>query len=172
MNAVALLRQQLESVHWLQETVMADVTAEASNFNHMGKAIPVGAAYAHSVIAEDMIVSDMLAKRPSIITPTTKTGLSIPMPKQSEWDKHEAWYKTVVVDIPVLREFAKQVYKATDNYLATLKDEDLDVEMDLPGVGKHNLGWLISNFVILHIANLTGEMSAGKGVQGLKGYPF
>ena len=41
--------------------------------------------------------------------------------------------------------------------------------MNVPGMGEQNLVWLISNFVILHIANLTGEISAGKGTQKLKG---
>ncbi|GEM_PF-3622591 len=47
-----------------------------------------------------------------------------------------------------------------------------DKEVDIPGMGKKNLAFIINNFVILHIANLTGEISAAKGVQGLKGYPF
>jgi hypothetical protein len=38
--------------------------------------------------------------------------------------------------------------------------------------GKHKLADVLTNFVILHVANLTGEISAAKGFQGLKGYPF
>lgn len=154
------------------EVTMADVTDSSAHFSNTGKAIPVGAAYAHAVIAEDMVVATMLAKKSPLASDNSKTGLSIPMPSQAEWNKHEQWYKTVKVDLPKLRKFAQRVYKATDDYLATLKDKDLDRVMDVPGMGKQNLAWLISNFVILHIANLTGEVSAIKGVQGLKGYPF
>ncbi len=39
-------------------------------------------------------------------------------------------------------------------------------------MGKAPRAMVISNFVIAHAAHLTGEISAIKGVQGLKGYPF
>lgn len=171
MNAIQLLREQLAIAHETMEATMADVNTSVAHFAEVGKALPVGAAYAHAVIAEDMIIAGMFTKK-TPLAPTAETGLSQPMPPQAEWDKHEEWYRTVKVDLAKLKEFAKQVYKATDAYLATLKDTDLDVEMDMDGMGKHNLAWFLSNFVILHIANLTGEISAAKGVQGLKGYPF
>lgn len=174
MNAVQLLREQLQSAHVTLEATMADVTNKTAHFRAMGEAIPVGAAYAHTILSEDMVVSMMLANKKPIAGDNSKTGVSKPMPSMKEWDKHADWYKTVKIDLPKLRTFAKKVYKATDVYLATLKEKDLDKKMDLSGMGmgKQNLAWLISNFVILHIANLTGEISAAKGIQGLKGYPF
>jgi len=45
------------------------------------------------------------------------------------------------------------------------KKKTLDKEMD-GFMGKHSLGWLVSNVVILHIANLTGEISAAKRSPG------
>ena len=48
------------------------------------------------------------------------------MPDTSQWDKHEEWYKKVKVDLPKLKKYAAKVYIATDKYLATLKDKDLE----------------------------------------------
>lgn len=172
MNAVQLLREQLKSAHETQEATMADVTSKTAHFADTNKAIPVGAAYAHSIWGEDMVVSTMLAQKPMLATNNSDTGISNPMPSSDKWADHEKWYKTVKVDLPKLKEFAKKVYQASDDYFASLKNEDLDREMDVPGVGKRNLAWLINNYVILHIANLTGEISSVKGFQGLKGYPF
>lgn len=172
MNTVQLLRKQLAWAHATMEGTMADVTKKSAHFTKIGKALPVGAAYAHVIIGEDIVVATMFAKKTPLSANNAKTGMSKPMPSMAEWDKHEGWYKTVKVDLPKLKKFAKSVYKATDAYLATLKDKDLEKEMDLMGMGKQSLAWYISNFVILHIANLTGEVSAAKGVQGLKGYPF
>ncbi len=172
MKAVQLLRQQLQAAHETLEMTMADVKDDVLHFNDTGKALPVAGAYAHAVLAEDMILTYMLSKKPSLVTDYKKIGLSAPMPSMQEWDKHEEWYKTVKLDLPKFQEFAKKVYKATDDYLATLTDKDLEKEEERPHIGKRNLAWLISNFVILHIANLTGEISAAKGIQGLKGYPF
>ncbi len=172
MNATQLLREQLKSSHETMEGTMAGVNTDVAHFGDTGKALPVGAAYAHAVISEDVIVSTMLAQKTPLSTDNSKTGLSEPMPSMSEWDKHDQWTKTVKVDLPKFKAFAQEVYKATDDYLTTLKEEDLEREIDTPGMGKHTLAWLITNIVILHNANLTGEISAAKGVQGLKGYPF
>lgn len=172
MDVITLLRQQLRAAHETLEATMSDVNPNVAHFVETNKALPVGAAYAHAVIAEDMILATMLAGTTPLSSGNEETGLSEPMPGFDAWDKHEAWARSVKVDLTKLREFAKSVYQATDAYLAGLKAEDLDKELDLPVFGKQNLAHVISTFVILHIANLTGEISAAKGFQGHKGYPF
>jgi len=175
MNAIQLLKTQLQSAHYTQEQTIAGVLNKNLHFAQTGKALPVGAAYAHSVIGEDVCVSTMLEnKTPLSAKKNAETGLSKPMPSFSEWDKHEQWTKTVKIDLPKLQKFAKKVYKATEDYIDTLKEKDLDREFDLTsmGAGKQNLAFVLNNFIILHIANLTGEISAAKGFQDLKGYPF
>lgn len=172
MNAIKLLRDQLKGVHDLQESTMADVTQDSADFNQTNKALPAGAAYAHSVISEDVIVSNMVAKKSPVMKEGEDIGLSEPMPSFAEWGKNEAWVKNVKIDLEKFKEYAKKVYQATDDYLATLTEVDLEGEIDMGEWGKHKLSDVLSNFVILHIANLTGEISAAKGFQGLKGYPF
>jgi hypothetical protein len=172
MTSIDILRKQLAWVHDGQEATVGDVTDEAAHFSDTGKALPVGAAYAHSVISEDVIVQGMLAHKKPLSADNPDTGLSEPMPTFSDWDKYETWIKNVKVDLVKFRVFAKEVYAASDAYFATLKDEDLEKEIDLGPMGKESLLHILSTYVILHIANLTGEVSAAKGIQGLKGYPF
>lgn len=173
MNSIALLREQLKSAHETMEATMADVTPQVAHFAQTNKAIPVGAAYAHCVLSEDMIVSQMLAKKKPLYESNSEVGVSEMMPTQGgEWDKHEQWYKTVQVDLPKIKSYAQKVYSATDNYLASLEEADLDNVIEVPGMGKMTLAAIFSGWVLLHIANLTGEVSAAKGLQGLKGYPF
>jgi len=172
MNAVKLLREQLQSSHEVLEGTVGDIDQKGLDFNDVSKANPVGAAYAHAVISEDAVLSGMILQKQPLSSLNSDTGLSEPMPTQSNWDKHDEWSKKVKVNLPKLRAFARKVYEQTDNYLATLKEEDLDRVIDLGNMGKHNLGWVISCFIICHIANLAGEISAIKGVQGLQGYPF
>lgn len=171
MNAIELLRFQIKSAHGLQEATMADVAEAAAHFNETKKAYPVGAAYVHSVISEDVIVSTMLKKTDPIMK-AEDAGLSEPMPSFSEWDKNEAWVKSVKIDLEKFREYAKKVYQSTEDYIASLSEADLDSEVDMGDWGKHTMADVLTNFVILHVANLTGEISAAKGFQGLKGYPF
>jgi hypothetical protein len=174
MNAIELLRKQFEAAHQTQEATMADVTDATAHFTDLSKALPVGAAYAHSVIGEDAILAQMLTHAAPLSSDNSKTGLSEPMPSQSEWEKHDQWARSVKIDLPKLKAFAQEVYKQTDVYLAGLSDADLDKEFDMTsmGMGKQTVAFVINNFLLLHIANLTGEISAAKGVQGLKGYPF
>jgi hypothetical protein len=65
------------------------------------------------------------------------------------------------------------VYAATDAYVASLDDEALAKPLDLSmvGLGMQTMGYLLGGLVLnthLH----TGEISAIKGFQGLKGYPI
>jgi len=173
MNCVQLLKDQLTWAHETMEATMADVTSEVANSPDTSKAMPVGAAYAHCVLAEDMVVSSMLSNQPSLAKDPLEVGGSVLLPAMDHWDQHEHWYKTVKVDLVKLKVFAQQVYRASDDYLSGLSDSDLEKEMDTGmGMGNKSLAWVVSNFVILHTANLTGEVSAAKGFQGLKGYPF
>lgn len=172
MNAIELLRKQFESAHQSLEATVGEMSQEVSSFKELGKAIPAGAAFAHAVLEEDILLSRMLANKEPIFRDVNEVGISEPIPDMQNWDQHERWYKTVNVDIAKFRKYAKKVYQATDDYVASLKDEDLDTEIERPVIGKQNIAFMLTNFFLLHIANLTGEISAAKGVQGLKGYPF
>ena len=170
MKIADLLREQLKSNHEVLEGTMADVTPEVASFSQTGKAQSVGASYAHAVISEDMIVSKILMGK-KMMTEGADTGLSIPMPTES-FDTYPDWVKNVQIDLDKLRAFAKEVYKQSDDYIASLNEESMDEEVDMGLWGKASRAMVISNFVIAHAAHLTGEISAIKGVQGLKGYPF
>lgn len=172
MNAINLLREQLKWAHGALEATMTDVSHDVAHFSETNKALPVGAAYAHALIGEDMVVATMLAHTTPLSQSNPDVGVSEPMPGFDKWDQHEQWYKTVKVDIPKLQAYARDVAKATDDYIASLKEEDLETEVDLGAFGKHTIADIVSNFMILHMANLTGEISSVKGLQGLKGYPW
>jgi len=172
MKAVDLLREQNKWAHATLEATMKGVAKDVAHFRKVGSALPVGAAYAHAIISEDIVVATMFLQTKPLSTKSKNIGISKPMPGFDAWDQHDKWYKTVEVDLKKLEAFSKKVAKVTDKWLATLTDKDLDKEIDRPVIGKHTLAYFISNFVILHTANLTGEVSAIKGVQGLKGYPF
>jgi hypothetical protein len=174
MNSVQLLRDQLKSAHDTQEATIADLSQDSTHFKPEGDAIPAGAAYVHSVVSEDLVLSSMIMQKTPISDGVSveDMGLSEKMPGFDAWDKHKDWYKSVKIDLNKFKKFAKEVYAETDKYLESLSEEDLDKEIDRPVIGKQTLAFFITNFIILHIANLTGEISAAKGLQGLKGYPF
>jgi len=109
-----------------------------------------------------------------------RTGVSDPPPGPGDdWaTRFEAWCRRVRVDLPAFRAYAKAVYEATDAYLATLPaalpDAELSREVDLSamGMGKKTVGFVLDNALLGHAYCHCGEISAIKGVQGKKGYPF
>ena len=57
---ISLLREQIQAAHQLLEGTVADVTSEEAHWLPAGKALPVGANYAHVVIGEDGVINGML----------------------------------------------------------------------------------------------------------------
>lgn len=171
MNSIDLLRQQFKDAHEGLEMTMDDVSEEVANFHATQKAMPVGAAYAHAVLSEDMVLQSIVYHAKPMAE-GEDTGISEPAPSMEDPDAYQKWYSTVVVDLSKMRAFAKKVYQATDDYLASLKEEDLDRMLEIPHMGQKSIAYLLNNWLLLHYAAMNGEVSAAKGFQDKKGYPW
>jgi hypothetical protein len=177
--AIAFIREAARVGHWYLDGTMADVTPEQAHYAPPGRANPLGATYAHVLCSEDMIVNAMLRQAAplSASSHAGKTGLSepMPMPGTADWsDAYAAWARRVRIDLDALKGYGADVYAATDAYLATLNDADLERELDLSGVGfgQQKLGWMLNFLVLNHVGTETGEIAVLKGIQGAQGYPF
>jgi len=92
-----------------------------------------------------------------------------------EWEvAYPKWLREVKVDIKQFREYSKAVFAASEEYVASLNDTDLekDVDMSAFGMGNKKQYDFIANMINGHIFSITGEVAVLKGIQGLKGYPF
>ncbi len=177
-KALKIIKDYVKDARGVLESTMADVTEKQAHFLPPNAALPIGALYAHVIVSEDWTIQSILKKATTLAQGlyATNSGISEPMPAPGEgWEeKHRTWARSVNIDLPKLKEYAQAVYAATDEYLASLTEEDLDRPVDLTSIGgsQVTLSWLIGNYVIIHTANITGEISTIKGIQGLKGYPF
>ncbi len=172
---VSLLRHQLKDAHEGLELTMDGVTDEVAAFIPPGKANPIAGTYAHLVFSEDFFIHGLLQeKKPLFETEwKEKTGISEPQP--TEWQEaYPKWLREVKVEVEKAREYAKAVYEASDAYLASLTDEDLDREIDMTdwGMDKRTVASILAGMVIGHVRDITGEISVLKGIQDLKGYPW
>jgi hypothetical protein len=172
MNAIELMRNQINASHGIVEGTAADLTGEMCDHQPGGKAHPIGATYVHIAATEDVIINMVLRGQQPMVAGewAGKIGASEPPPPFG--GDIYAWATSVKVDIGQAREYAKAVYKNTDDYVASLTPEDLDRELDIPGFGKNPLAYYIGIAALIHPANHVGEISALKGIQGAKGYPF
>lgn len=176
ITPLQLIKDQLKAAHDLFLSTGADIKEEDVHTQPGGQAFPLGATYAHLVFSEDVIVQGMIqGKAPLFQTDwKDKTGASAPMPNMDEnWDtNNKEWNKTVKIEMAKLHEYEKAVFAATDAYVNSLTDADLEKEIDLGSWGKKTVAVLLCEFVIGHTNSLAGEISVLKGVAGSKGYPF
>jgi hypothetical protein len=167
--ATSLLRSQFQSAHnWLEGT-LADVTQEQAHWHPDGKPNPIGAQYAHVLLAEDLILSLVKGKTPLMMASHAgKMGVS-ETPPIGSWGE---WARRVQIELPVLRAYGQAVYATSDEVLKGMSDADLDRLIDLSALGfGHEKTSFALNIVLLNVFSHTGEISALKGLQGMKGYP-
>ncbi|NIQ37353.1 MAG: hypothetical protein GTN81_02010 [Proteobacteria bacterium] len=96
-----------------------------------------------------------------------------PDPNSTGFPDWSEWAKKVKIDLAEFRKYAQAVYDATDEYLVSLTDDDLDRPVDLSalGLGERSLGYLLINGIIGNTFTHCGEISCVKGLQGKRGYP-
>lgn len=173
MNPIPLIREQVKTAHEWFEGTMADVTDEVAHWQPGGNAHPIGSRYAHMVVSEDMMVNGLLKGSAPLFTTSWagKTGLEVP---QAAFHTTLEWAQAVKVDLDPLNAYAQAVYANTDEYLATLSEEDLERTIDLTeqNLGTWSVGAFLLSFVFGHVHDIMGEISALKGLRGLQGYPF
>jgi len=172
MDSVSLLRMQVKGAHDMLEGTIKDLTAEQAHFQPAGAATSAGANLAHIILAEDFFLNMVVGRTPlGTGAFAGKMGMSEPPPMGGDWTE---WAGRVKVDLPALRTYGQAVFKSTDEYLASLKPDDLDKEVDLSmaGMGKQKLGSFLTTIGVVHGSNHCGEISCLKGMQGSKGYSF
>ncbi len=170
-SRVDVYRNQYEMANnWLEDTIDG-MTPEQVNFLPEGKAHSVGANYCHHVQALDAIILGMLKGGQPLMASTFagQCGSTEPAPI-GDWSE---WARTTTVDLDQARTYAQAVYAAVDEYFAGLSDDGLDEMIDLSFLGMgEQPQWFMLNLLLIDTALHTGEISAIKGIQGLKGYPL
>jgi hypothetical protein len=172
MTTIELLTQQLKDAHQVFLGTLEGITNDQANFQPQGKALSVAAVWIHVVESEDLFLS-AISNQPTIeSTMASQTGISQPQPTENWAEAYPVWAKSVKADVDQLMQYTKTVFENSEKYIATLQPQDLDQTKDLGQMGSATVLTIISGYMIGHCQSITGEISAIKGVQGLKGYPF
>lgn len=151
--------------------VMADATVETTHWQPPGTANSIAATYAHALCSTDAILHRLFQSAQPLYEGAwlDRTGVSSP-----QWSSDQEWARNVRVELKAAAAYGQAVFNAVDAFLMSLNGEDADREIDLSAfsLGARSLDWCLNALVIGHLNNLTGEISAIKGVQGGKGFPF
>jgi hypothetical protein len=171
MNAIAAVRENIQWGYQIVEMVMADTHDEQAGWTPPGIANPVGALYAHALLSVDGVVNGMIkGGAPRFATEWSGQVGDLPPQMSLSFD----WARAIKPNLPALRAYGQTVMADVEAYLDQLAEADLDRQIDLSaeGLGAQTVGWMLNALVGGHLNNMAGEISALKGVQGLKGYPF
>ncbi len=158
MNTVELVQFSLGAAFDILSSVTADLTQEQADWRPPGTANTIGSIYSHILTYVDYYVRNYFVE-------------GKPQPVTVESRPAELWMQDVQVDLSELHAYADQVRSTAQNWLSSLAPEDLE-RRELTTAGEINLGQAVELFIIWHINAHCGEISALKGCQGLKGYPW
>jgi uncharacterized damage-inducible protein DinB len=174
VDGISILRAQLEWTHGLLEQAVADLSDEQLHHRGEGWTIrSIATVYAHCVQAEDWLINRFVLQQTPLFERENWAEQTKILPFPAGTGTGEEWETSVRgVDFPKLRSFAEQVYKATDEFLASLSEADLDRTVTFGRLGDMPLGTFLANIVAGHTTHHTGEICALKGVLGGKGLPF
>jgi len=157
MNTVELTQYSLGFAFDLLEQLVTDLTQEQADWVPPGTASTIGAIYSHTITYVDFIVQKVCIGQSDAV-------FAEPPPPRIRMQE-------VQVDLSALHEYAGEVQRAAQDWLSSLTPADLERKMETP-IGELTLGQMLEAFVIWHINVHCGEISALKGCQGLKGYPW
>ena len=170
-SAVELLRQQYkQSEDWLVGT-MEGVTPEVLSYVPPGGLVsPIAGHLGHILVGLDVYIVSVIGGRdPLFATEFADSGMmSEPPPESDEWFE---WGKRVKLDEEAMTAYRIAVFQAVDEILAEMDDDDLAVEREFGSFGIASVAGVFT-IMLLNTFSHTGEISAVKGLQGLKGYPM
>ena len=166
MDVKTTLKEQMQALHGTLETAIRDCPADALTRKLPGSTInSIAATYAHTIFSEDGILNGLVrGGTPVYFAAGWAPKVGLDMPKggmEPDWD--------VNLDINLFRQYAAAVYEATDEYLETVGDAELDRIVDPGFAPPMPVRSLIANLLAWHVATHQGEISPLKGVQGFNG---
>jgi hypothetical protein len=150
-------------------TAMQDLTDEVVCFQPGGTANTIAQLLAHVVTGQDLLVNDrLLAGGGTILHDSgwaAKTG--IPLDRRAIWQSTE-WR----LNLPGFDAYRLAVAESANRLVDSLAESDLD-RLAIWGRGPERpVGLLLQAVYINHGLGHCGEISAIKGMQGLKGLPL
>ncbi len=164
MQATSYAKQELEQVFDFMGACLQEVTDDQYNWKPAGTCNPIAKLHAHALSAVDFFVNFLLRGNarmwPEI---AAKTGLPA--------NSLEIWQADVRLPRAEMQAYATRLRDSVSAYVASLSDGDLDRQVETRIMGRQTAGWILQ-LAASHTASHTGEISAVKGMQGLKGLPF
>jgi uncharacterized damage-inducible protein DinB len=168
MNATTYLGKQINSMRYLQDSVLKSISGEMLTWQPPGTLTCIGLIWLHMIGGEDSFIS-ILKGQPSLWQSGNWQeifGLEKYPNIGEDWGNY-AQARLAVTD---LQGYTQAVRIQTDGYLGSITDDTLEEEIKFfPENDPKADVWAL---LVSHSLHHTGEIAALKGLQGEKGLPF
>lgn len=164
MDAVTYAKKALEQSFGLFNTVADGMTDEQYNMKPAGTANAIAKSHVHAMTAVDFFLNGTV-KGGQMLWPAFAKANGLP------GNPTEIWGHAGAIALAPMKEYGAKVQASVLEFVGTLSDDDLDREIDTPFFGKQTTAFMIM-LAGMHSVGHCGDMSAVKGLQGLKGLPF
>ena len=169
MQTLEFIRTSVDAVNAMVGTAMEDLTDEVVNYHPGGTANTIAQLLAHLVTGQDLLINDKLIVGGG--TPLHDSGWAaktgIPLERRLIWQR-EAWR----LNLPAFDEFRLAVAESATRLVTSLNESDLDRPASWIRGPERPVALLFQAIYINHGLGHCGEISAIKGMQGLKGLPI
>ena len=167
MNASEAILTLLRDSHSMLQTVMNGVETTDLWRQPPGNANRIGAIYCHAVGVEDLYIQKILQDRPLV---WESGGWAEKLGRGTSPNMWES--EGIEVNLDAFLPYRRAVYTASELYIASLSDADLDARKQFPGrEWSMSIAQLLA-VVVSHGSSHAGEIAALKGVFGGKGLPY
>ena len=173
MGALDFFRTSTKNLHKDFRDAVKDLNGEQMHFRPLGKGNHIAFALWHLVRTEDSVINFLLQKKAPVWNAEgwdKKFGMD-PRAQGTGMTAEQA-AAIRIQSLPDFLKYMENVFKASEAYLDTLKEVDLDRVEEFQFIGKRSVGQLIGGVILQHGAGHLGEIWYVKGLQGLKGNPI
>ena len=166
MNTVDYISREFAAMHHSVESNLQNMTEDLFNWPTPGTANTISATLLHFLDGEDFFINVVILGKGKVWESgnwAQKTGLQKAPGIGEDWSEYK--HKHVALQ-PVLG-YKEAVWAATNAYLASLTEADLDRKVNFAGHEVKVADML--QLAVSHALGHNGEIAALKGVQGAKG---
>ena len=164
MNAANYAKLQIEESFGLLNTSIGELTDEQYNWKPGGTCNPVAKSHVHVLTSVDFFIGSLL-KGGAMLWPPIAEKAGLPGSPLQVWQAGDN------IALATINEYGTKVQALALDYVSSLSEADFDREVETPFFGKRNVAYVVQ-LAGTHMVAHAGDITAVKGMQGLKGLPF
>ncbi|MCZ2111962.1 MAG: DinB family protein [Dehalococcoidia bacterium] len=171
MTPHEILRKSLRDMHSMLDKAVEGMTADQFNFRPSEGGVSGFFSLWHYVRTEDNIINFVAQGRPTVwLQGNYDEYFGLPRNSQGTGMTEQEANAVQIHDVPKWLEYQRAVWKATDEYLASMSPDEFEQrKVTIKPLGEMSLWDGIYGVCLSHGYRHVGEIEYVRGVQGLGG---